>query len=183
MITTSTVPLTYTLTEKCELNVLKSHAIQIKQIYCYCSLCKKFAKQHNLPECNMIAFFHYVNFPLSSRCFFRPWSPLFHATMKYKRNLWHWITKTHESRNFFDHVRKKIVYTRLTTLCQSTWNSSAQLTYTRAVLYMIIFSITNTQLLDNAWINHCGRGVNIPPLGQIGIIKMKSTHKLTNPYF
>ena len=129
------------------------------------------------------AFFHYVNFPLSSRCFFKPWSPLFHATMKYKRNLWHWITKTHESRNFFDRVHKKIVYTRLTTLYQSAWNSSAQLTYTRAVLYMIIFSITNTQLLDNAWINHCGRGVNIPPLGQIGIIKMKSTHNLTNPYF
>ena len=64
-----------------------SSTTQIKQIYCYCSLCEKFAKRRDLRECNMIAFFHYVNFPLSSRRFFKPWSPLFHTTMKYKRNL------------------------------------------------------------------------------------------------
>ena len=56
--------------------------------------------------------------------------------MEYKGNLEHWITKAHESRIFFDRARKKILYTRLTTLCLSVWNSSAQLTYTRAVLYI-----------------------------------------------
>ena len=30
--------------------------------------------------------FHYVNFPLFTRRFFKPRSPLFHTTMKYKRN-------------------------------------------------------------------------------------------------
>ena len=43
-----------------------------------------------------------------------------------KKNTW--------TAHFFDRARKKIVYTGLTTLRRSALNSSAQLTYTRAVL-------------------------------------------------
>ena len=47
--------------------------------------------------------------------------------MYYEENLWHRITKAHESRIFIDRVRKKIVYMRLPTLRLTVWNSSAQL--------------------------------------------------------
>ena len=74
---------------------------------------------------------------MSTRRFLKPRSPLFHTTLKYKGNLWHWITKEH----VFNRARKKIVYTRLTTLLQSVWNSFEQLTSTRAVLYIYIICI------------------------------------------
>ena len=77
-----------------------------------------------------------VNFPLSTCRFFKPRSPLFHTTMKCKGNIalnnkGTWIA------HFFNFARKKIVYTRLTTLYWSIRNSSAQLTSARVVLYIV----------------------------------------------
>ena len=57
----------------------------------------------------MIAFFHYVNFPLSTRRFFKPKSYLFYTTMSYKENIALNNNGTCVAHFFFDRARKDCI--------------------------------------------------------------------------
>ena len=61
---------------------------------------KHFAKS-NMRECNMIAFFHYVNFPLSTRRFFKPISPFFFTQQRNTRENYSTEQQRHMNRAFF----------------------------------------------------------------------------------